>query len=88
MPKPNIAFGKGRLSINALVFEALGSNSNRKDFVLCERQINAYKEALWSEENPMEAGDSTSRFEKLVEKANLGEIPSNEYLSAIRTVRK
>jgi hypothetical protein len=84
--KPAITFGKGRRSLNALVFEALGSNLNRKDFVLCDREINAYKESLWSEENPMEAGKPTSKFEKLVNAANLGQVASNEYLSAIRTV--
>jgi hypothetical protein len=84
--KPPITFGKGRRSINALVFEALGSTSNRQDFVLCDRQINAYKESLWSGENPMEAGKPTSKFEKLVQAANLGELPSNAYFSGIRAV--
>jgi hypothetical protein len=84
--KPNIMFGKDRKSLNALVFEALGSKLNKKDFVICEREINAYKERLWSGKSPMGAGKPTATFEKLVTAANLGKVPSNQYLSGIRTV--
>ena len=84
--KPQIKFGKGRKNINALVFEALGSNLNRKDFLLCDKEINAYKERLWRGVNPMESGEPTTKFERLVGKANLGKLPSNRYLSGIRMV--
>ena len=73
--------------MNALVFEALGSNFNRKDFVVCEREINAYKEKLWSGKSPMAAGKPAATFEKLVAAANVGKTPSNKYLSGFRTVR-
>jgi hypothetical protein len=39
-------------SINDLVFEALGSKTNAKDFVLCESGINSAKGKLWSNKNP------------------------------------
>ncbi|KAJ4330036.1 hypothetical protein N0V87_010354 [Didymella glomerata] len=43
-----------RRTINDLVFEALGSSFNRKDFVLCEKEINSYKEKLWSKSSPVD----------------------------------
>lgn len=43
--KPPIEMGQ-RQSLNDLVFEALGSSFNSKDFVLFEKKLNPYKERL------------------------------------------
>jgi len=59
--KPLINIGDQK-TINNLVFEALGSNNNRGDFVLCEEDINGYKSRLWNTKNPM----AVAKYKKTV----------------------
>ena len=71
-----------RTSMNDLVFEALGSNSNLGDFVVCEKQINGYKMRMWKEQSPMRNGE----YSGAVQGSTSGLNPSNEYMSALRAV--
>jgi hypothetical protein len=71
-----------RQSLNDLVFEALGSSFNRKDFVLFEKKLNSYKERLWSGRDPM----ASNVFETLLDASVAGELPSNYSLSALRSL--
>lgn len=52
-------------SPNDRIFEALGSTSNRADFVLCIQGVNSVKALLWSNKNPM----NRNRFERAVRQA-------------------
>ncbi|KAJ4984185.1 hypothetical protein SVAN01_10293 [Stagonosporopsis vannaccii] len=52
--KPSITMGD-QVTLNNLVFEALGSNNNRDDFVLCEEEINGYKARIWNRKAPIGA---------------------------------
>jgi hypothetical protein len=70
-------------SLNDLVFEALGSQKNAEDFVLCESGINSMKAKLWSNEAPFEQ----TRWQRIARDAADGAIPSTEHLSGLRTVR-
>jgi hypothetical protein len=79
--KPAISMGKRR-TLNDLVFEALGSSFNRADFVLCEKEINSFKEKVWSGSQPM----NEKILEDLVKLAVSGALPSTYFLSPIRTV--
>ncbi|KAJ4985095.1 mutanase [Stagonosporopsis vannaccii] len=78
--KPPIEMGK-RKTLNDLVFEALGSSFNRNDFVLCEKEINSYKERLWSRTNPMDKG----KLKIYLQDAVSGALPSTYFLSVLRT---
>ncbi|KAF2678799.1 hypothetical protein K458DRAFT_490904 [Lentithecium fluviatile CBS 122367] len=69
-----------RTTMNDLIFEAIGSNNNLKDFVMCESQINSFKQRMWSSNSPME----NDRYKKAVLEAIDGLVPSNQYLSALR----
>lgn len=79
--KPLISMGNQK-TINHLVFEALGSNNNREDFVLCEEEINGYKARLWNTNNPM----AVTVYKKAVTDALSGGTDSSLYLSALRSV--
>jgi hypothetical protein len=70
-------------SINDIVFEALGSKTNAKDLVLCEKAINSVKMYLWSNKNPMDPTNAKN----IATAASDGAIPSTWHLSAMRTVR-
>jgi hypothetical protein len=78
--KPQIPMGT-RSTLNNLVFEALGSNFNREDFVICEEEINGYKARIWKTLSPMD------NYKNTVTSALKGEIDSNVYLSGLRNVR-
>jgi hypothetical protein len=75
--KPLIEMGQSQ-SLNDLVFEAPGSSSNRKDFVLFEKQLTSYKERLWSDRDPM----ASNVFETLLDAALAGGLPSNYSLGS------
>lgn len=79
--KPSITMGD-QTTINNLVFEALGSNNNRDDFVLCEEEINGYKARIWNQQNAM----APTRYKKAVTDGVSGATNSNLYLSALRSV--
>lgn len=70
-------------NLNDLVFQALGSDSNRKDFVLCDKTINAYKARIWKKTAPLQAGDLNT----LVANGVRGSLPTNEYFTVLRNVR-
>jgi hypothetical protein len=70
-------------NLNNLVFQALGSDSNRKDFVLCDKTINAYKARIWKKTAPLQAGDLNT----LVANGVRGSLPTNEYFTVLRNVR-
>lgn len=80
--KPLITMGDQK-TINNLVFEALGSNNNREDFVLCEEEINGYKARIWNTKNPMAPG----KYKTAVTDAVTGATDSALYLSALRSVQ-
>lgn len=79
--KPPITMGD-RKTLNNLVFEALGSEENREDFVLCESEINGYKARIWDTVSPMANG----KYKTAVKDAVSGALDSNVYLSALRSV--
>lgn len=70
-------------NLNDLVFQALGSDSDRKDFVLCDKTINAYKARIWKKTAPLQAGDLNT----LVANGVRGSLPTNEYFTVLRNVR-
>ncbi|KAH6613040.1 hypothetical protein C7974DRAFT_380748 [Boeremia exigua] len=78
--KPPMEMGK-RKTLNDLVFEALGPSFNRKDFVLCDKEINSYKERIWSKNNPMDR----AKVKIYLEDAVSGALPSTYFLSVLRT---
>jgi len=80
--KPGYDTAANRRTLNALVMDALGSNLNPKDFILCEGSINSMKEHLWRNVDPM----GEKLYQDAVKDAMNGVVPSSEYLSALRTV--
>ena len=70
-------------SINDIVFEALGSKTNAKDFVLCESGINSAKGKLWSNKNPADPDTIKKHFTLAAVSALDTAIP----MSVVRTVR-
>ncbi|KAL1591735.1 hypothetical protein SLS60_011734 [Paraconiothyrium brasiliense] len=72
-----------RDSLNDLVFEALGSNDNLKDFVMCEDSINGFKMRMWKGDAPM----ALNAYNGAVTAASNGQLPSSAYMSALRGVR-
>ena len=66
-----------------MVFQALGSDGNRKDFVLCDKTINAYKARIWKKNAPLQAG----AFNMLFANGVKGSLPTNEYFTVLRNVR-
>ncbi|OAG01526.1 uncharacterized protein CC84DRAFT_1262582 [Paraphaeosphaeria sporulosa] len=69
-------------TLNDLVFNAFGSNTQLEDFVLCDDKINSYKARIWSGKAPM----SATNFKTLVTKSLNGKLPSNGYLTALKMV--
>ncbi|PVI06276.1 hypothetical protein DM02DRAFT_649788 [Periconia macrospinosa] len=65
-------------SLNDVIYEALGSTRNVKDFVLCEDGINSIKAKLWGGIQPM------AEFKNKAREAAKGTVPSNSHLSALR----
>ena len=85
--KPPITMGD-RTTINKMVFEALGSDNNREDFVLCHEEINSYKARIWDLKAPMALKRTTKgKYTIAVEDAVAGKTDSNMYLSGLRAVR-
>jgi len=80
--KPGYDTAANRRTLNALVMDALGSNLNPKDFILCEGSINTMKEHLWGTKDPMRE----RLYQIAVNDAMNGAVPSSDYLSALRTV--
>lgn len=79
-PRPNNPKDE---SINDVVFEALGSKTNAKDFVLCESGINSAKGKLWSNKNPADPIAMKKDFTL----AAAGALDTAIPMSVIRTVR-
>ncbi|KAF3004305.1 hypothetical protein E8E13_009093 [Curvularia kusanoi] len=79
--KPPIQMGQ-RQSLKELVFEAFGSSFNHKDFVSFEKELNMFKEMLWSGSVPMPLLDSKN----LLNEAEAGALPSTYFLSVLRSV--
>lgn len=71
-------------SLMKLVFEPFGSLANPTHFVLCEAQINLYKERLWSAESALM---KPKVYEEALTDGVTGAIPSSVFLSSIRLVR-
>jgi hypothetical protein len=69
-------------SLSLLVFEAMGSFKNPTHFVLCESQLNSYKERLWSRKQLM----ATADYDEAVAGAVDGSMPSSVFLSSLRLV--
>ncbi|KAF1980083.1 hypothetical protein BU23DRAFT_562509 [Bimuria novae-zelandiae CBS 107.79] len=53
-PKPKYELSGKTLTINNLIFNALGSNTNLDDFVICDAKINSYKGTSLEEDRPDE----------------------------------
>ena len=69
-------------SLNNLVFEAFGSDTNREVFVLCGNEINAVKALLWRKASPM----ADKIFKDLVYDSTKGDLSAARYISALRSV--
>ena len=69
-------------TLNHLVFEAVGSNNNPSDFVLCGTEINRVKGLLWGGKAPL----ANSDFNLLAERILNGGLESNNLHSIFRTV--
>ena len=80
--KPSIETNSGINTLNSLVFQAMGSNYNREDFVVCDHEINSYKARIWDQKAPMEL----NKFNLLVTDAHSGSLSSNAYQSVLRNV--
>jgi hypothetical protein len=70
-------------TLMSLVFEPMGSISNPTNFVLCEQQINFYKERLWSAKKALMESEV---YVATVKNAMKGAVPSSDFLSALRLV--
>ncbi|KAL1641723.1 hypothetical protein SLS61_009997 [Didymella pomorum] len=70
-------------TLMALIFEPMGSISNPTNYVLCEQQINLYKERLWSAKKALMEPET---YKETVKNAVKGAVPSSDYLSALRLV--
>ncbi|MCJ1405653.1 hypothetical protein MMC11_008882 [Xylographa trunciseda] len=79
---PDVGSGISPNIPNTRIFEALGSNTNRADFVLAATQINAAKAHLWSFENPVDVQD----FNDDVRNAIITGRDENIFLQHIRNV--
>jgi hypothetical protein len=80
--KPSYQLGD-QDSLMRLVFEPFGSLANPTHFVLCETQINFFKERLWAAKNDLM--DAKLYEDALTDKV-IGAVPSSVFLSAIRLV--
>ena len=72
----------GAPTFGNLIWNALGSNTNLQDFVLCDDKINSYKARIWKLQVPMRP----VRFQRLVDKSLAGTVPSNHYLTVFKMV--
>jgi hypothetical protein len=80
--KPSIETNAAVVTLNGLVFQAMGSNYNREDFVVCDHEINSYKARIWDQKAPMEL----NKYNLLVTDALSGALSSNAYQSVLRNV--
>lgn len=80
--KPSIETNNAVVTLNGLVFQAMGSNYNREDFVVCDHEINSYKARIWDQKAPMEL----NKYKLLVTDALSGALSSNAYQSVLRIV--
>ena len=74
--------GNTRLTLNLLVFDALGSTQNKDALILCDDQINYFKARVWDE---IETVDP-DKFDKAVKASIAGSAPSSKFLSMLRVV--
>jgi hypothetical protein len=82
MHKPSYKLS-GQDSLMSLVFEPFGSLANPTQFVLCEAQINFFKERLWAAKNELM---DPKIYEEALADGVTGAVPSSVFLSAIRLV--
>lgn len=54
---PRVGLGTSPTNLNDRVFEALGSSSNREDFIICEKQLNAFKGKLFKGQLPYDLSE-------------------------------
>lgn len=80
---PKVALPDKWRTLNNLVFNALGSAKNRKDFVLCDYEINSAKEKLWHGKSPIEE----DKFKEIADDVAKGALTSDVLFSSIRLVR-
>lgn len=73
----------GQDSLMSLVFEPFGSLANPTQFVLCEAQINFFKERLWAANKELM---DPKIYEEALTDGVTGAVPSSVFLSAIRLV--
>lgn len=73
----------GQDSLMSLVFEPFGSLENPTQFVLCEAQINFFKERLWGAKKELM---DAKLYEEALADGVTGAVPSSVFLSAIRLV--
>lgn len=81
-PFPGYDPSAARSSLNDLVFEAMGSKTNTRDFVLCEEGVNAMKAKLWSHTKPF----GVEKWQEIAKDAADGSIPRNRHLAVLRSV--
>lgn len=81
-PSPDYRLS-GQLTYGNLIWNALGSNTNLQDFVLCETSINSYKARIWK----LTAPTDPKEFQKDVKRSVEGAVPSNGYLTNLKMVR-
>ena len=72
----------GKLTYGNLIFNAVGSNTNLQDFVLCQTSINSYKARIWKRFDPTDEKE----FVKEVKRSVDGSVPSNVYLTHLKMV--
>jgi hypothetical protein len=82
--KNNIARPDDKLTtLNDLVFQALGSNTNLDNFVLCNDEINSYKARVWSQISHV----AEDKYKQEIESVLNGMSNSNTLHSSFRAVR-
>jgi hypothetical protein len=81
-PFPGYDSAAARSSLNDLIFEAMGSKTNTRDFVLCEEGVNSMKAKLWSHINPF----GVKQWQIIAKDASDGSIPRNRHLAVLRSV--
>ncbi|KAF2715344.1 hypothetical protein K504DRAFT_24940 [Pleomassaria siparia CBS 279.74] len=80
--KPSIVMDPALITLNNLVFQAIGSKKNKEDFVACDHEINAFKARIWDSVAPMGA----TKFKNALTQGVKGGLPSSAYLTTIRSV--
>ncbi|KAF1961713.1 hypothetical protein CC80DRAFT_589225 [Byssothecium circinans] len=71
-----------RVKFSQIVFDAFGTTINLSNLLLLQKEINSFKERVWSFKDPMEE----DKFKGAYEDASTGARPSSHYLSVIRMV--